>query len=347
MEFYMMKLLLLLLLVSCGKPIVEEKKSLQGSHSELLGIDEELLLETKMSMNFDLLPLDGRVERNGKFWSGDSWPLKQGAINYRWNAIDKTGWNYQSPTRREAGVWPLEMLKKLSPSEKYDLWQGRYDYPLRWEVDTLARLGTLDWEGLCHGFAGATINHPEPLAKVVTNPDGIKIPFGTSDIKALLTYAYSKILIREESQSLGRHCDEKAHAECADLSAMSFHIVLANKLGLRGQSVIADMDRSSEVWNHPIVAFESRPKQFQTMPYGRRAVIETKITYVDVVKKNSWERHNPVYGYLTVNYELAINQKGNIFEGKWLSKDRPDFLWTIDKAERFEGYLSDINELAR
>jgi hypothetical protein len=42
--------------------------------------------------------------------------------------------------------------------------------------------------GLCHGWAPASITYAEPKPITVTNADGITIPFGSSDIKAQLTY---------------------------------------------------------------------------------------------------------------------------------------------------------------
>ena len=233
MEKYL--LFLIFFLASCGKPITEEKEYSYSTNALHDGISTAILLEVPMSLNFDYLPLKGELKSKNKFWSGDSWRLDKGAINYRWNSPTQEGFNYRSPGSREAFTYPRAMMEKLSPAEKYDLYMGRYDYPLKWEVDRVARSGSSSWEGLCHGWAGATINHPEPEPRIMTNPDGIEIPFGSSDIKALLTWAYSKVLIGDE-ESLGKRCDEEDsfHENCDDdLSALSFHVVLTNKLGLR------------------------------------------------------------------------------------------------------------------
>lgn len=344
-------LFVLFLIWGCGKPIVDKTLSSEERNSILTGVSENIILDTRMSANFDLLPLKGEVKKSGKFWSGDSWRLDRGSINNRWNTASKEGFGYRSPTRREAFTMPVDKIKTLSPSEKYDLFMGRYDYPLKNEVDFYARLGTASWEGICHGWAGATLNHEEPGPVVKINPDGIEIHFGASDIKALLSYAYSKILIRDE-ESIGKRCDEddgdSTNENCDDdLSAESFHVVLANKLGLRGQSVILDIDRYREVWNHPVTKYESILEKMFSTPKGKKAIVRTKITYVDVVQKNSWQKHTPVYSHMTTRYELDIDTNGNIVKGKWLSKERPDFIWTIPKAEYFEGYLSGIKKLLK
>ena len=345
---------LLFLLVSCGKPIVDKKESLNKSVSALhAGISEGILLETPMSQNFDYLPLKGELKSKNKYWSGDSWRLDKGAINLRWNSPLKEGFNYLSPGARQAFTYPKKMLEELSPAEKYDLYMGRYDYPLKWEVDFLARSGSLSWEGLCHGWAGATINHPEPSPKILTNPDGVEIPFGSSDIKALLSWAYSKVLIKNE-ESLGKRCEDDGdyesdyHENCNDdLSALSFHVVLTNKIGLRSQPIIADMDRFKEVWNHPILSYSSTIEKMVSAPHGRTGIIKTQMVYLDVIEKNSWEKHPPIKSKMTVRYELKIDKGGNIIKGRWLSRERPDFLWTIKEQTQFEGYLGGILDLLK
>lgn len=340
---------MLFFLTACGKPITEEKAYSYSQNALHEGISTEILLDINMSLNFDYLPLKGELKSKGKFWSGDSWRLDKGAINYRWNSPGQEGFNYHSPGSREAFTYPRSMLEKLSPAEKYDLYMGRYDYPLKWEVDRVARSGTLSWEGLCHGWAGASINHPEPEPRVMTNPDGVEIPFGSSDIKALLTWAYSKVIIRPED-SLGKRCEgnDFSHEYCDnDLSALSFHVVLTNKLGLRSQPIIADMDRYKEVWNHPILSYESTIEKMVSSPTGRTAIIKTEMIYLDVLAQNSWEKHPSVRSRMTTRYKLEIDKRGNITKGRWLSRERPDFLWTVKEQENFPGYLSGIMDMIK
>lgn len=339
----------LLLLVGCGKPITEDSGSNKYQNALLSGVSEDILLDTSMSLNFDLLPLKGEIKRNGKLWSGDSWRLKFGAINYRWNAPVKEGFTYLSPGPREILTLPRAKIKELSPAEKMDLYNGNYDYPLRWEVDTLARSGTAEWEGLCHGWAGASINHIEPAPKTVINPDGIEIHFGSADIKALLTYAYSKVLIGEHD-SLGKRCDDFGDNENCnnDLTALTFHAVIANQLGLRGRSIIADVDRFQEVWNHPVVSYESTVLSMKSTKKGRTAVISTRIKYVDVVEKNNWEKGDAdMMSYLTVKYRIDMDEYSNMTGSEWISHDRPDFLWTVKEQTQFSGHLTNLMTLLK
>lgn len=331
------------LFISCGKPITEQKApEILPLHQ---GVSEEILLETDMFNNFHLLPLKGSVNVTEKYWSGDSWKLSRGSINYRWNDPSADGKKYFSPSSREVMNMSENALSKLSPSEKYDLLMGNYNYPLKSEVEFYASTGTLDWEGLCHGWAVASSMHKEPSPRTVKNPDGIEIPFGSSDIKAILTYAYSKLILNND-QILGKRCDDKAFNDCDDdLTAVSFHIVTANKIGLRGQSYIADMDRFEEVWNHPVVAYESQVDSMRSSRTGKTARLTTKLTYVDLVPNNSWSPVPRVLSYMTLKYELDLNDDDNIVGGRWLGSARPDFLWGIKERPAFTNYFSGIQKL--
>ena len=50
------------------------------------------------------------------------------------------------------------------------------------------------WQVYCHGWTAASIAFEEPAPILVTNPDGLRIPFGSSDIKALLTYLQGEVV---------------------------------------------------------------------------------------------------------------------------------------------------------
>ena len=91
-------------------------------------------------------------------------------------------------------------------------------------------------------------------AALALNPDGIRIPFGSSDIKALVSYYYANGFISNTHQ-MGRRCYEDGNrSDCEeDLNAGAFHIVLVNKIALRNEGIIIDLKRGLEVWNHPII----------------------------------------------------------------------------------------------
>jgi hypothetical protein len=338
--------LCLLLLLGCGKPITEGREKNQNTFQDLY---TESLFGNETSLNFDLLPLSGQVDRRDKFWTGDSWRSQRGSINYRWNSPDSQK-EELSPSRKAVFLMTDEERRQLSPAEKYDLYLGRYDFPLKQEVDWFKSFASESWEGLCHGWAGASMNHPEPHPIHVTNEDGLEIAFGSSDLKALLSYAYAKILI-DEDESLGKRCEEKSDHCDDDLSPVTFHALLANEIGLRGNGIIADIERYKEVWNHPLFAYESKILSMRKTSHGRRAVIQTLVYYTEINEKNSWWPTNAsplqMTGKASYTYRIDLDESGNMKEGVWLSRERPDFVWKVKKAKNFEGHLEKLTELLK
>ena len=346
----MIKIFIFVFLFSaCGKPIHERNQSRKEYETSQTNVSEKYNLSIKMFMNFNLLPLSGGIQDRKKFWSGNSWQLINKSINHRW--FESEIKSSKSPNPNELKKYTLEQLKGLSPSEKYDLYMGRYDYPLKQEIERNLPPAPESWEGLCHGWAGASLNHAEPDPKNMINPDGIQIPFGSNDIKALLTYYYSLELVEEQHQ-LGKRCQRTSIIEdnCdEDVTPVELHAILANTLGLRGTSVIVDIERYKEVWNHPIVHYRSVIENDKRTPQSRTVEIRTTLHYVDLNKEGYWEKTNGtmshVISQIQYRYELILDSKGNMIQGRWLSAHRPDFIWSIKRVEKFTGYLKDLGRL--
>lgn len=340
------------LLSACGPA-----KKPDFSEDEKSGIAEPLLTDSS-ERKFSQLPLEGKARGKRRFWSGDYWPLNKGLINYRWYSGEQ-GFNLVSPDRTEALGMSRAAIMALSPAEKFDLLRGRYDYPLRNEVSWKASPNAEYWEGICHGWAPAALNHSEPDPKDLRNPDGIIIPFGSTDIKALISYYYAHVYVAPTNFQVGRRCPESRslfnwNRDCRnDLKAHSFHIILANNLGLKGKSFIADIKRYDEVWNHPYLDYKSEITD-RRKPWGifsRDEVkeiisIRTVMTYLNESETNTWE---PVLGTSlqetgtkTYEYELDLDEGGVIIGGRWKSKERPDFLWTMSKPQSFEKNLEGL-----
>lgn len=343
-------ILLTIFFVSCGP--APEMPEYQSEESRLFTMMQE--------RNFNQLPLTGTANSKGKFWSGNYWPMRKGNINYRWNSPRHETFGYDSPTQDEVIKMSQEEIAVLSPSEKFDLYMGRYDYPLKKEVYTYAHPDAKSWEGICNGWSPATINHNEPTPKTVRNRSGVIIPFGSSDIKALISYYYAFIHKAQTTGQMGRRCPAGRwfnwDEDCKDdLDAGEFHVFLTNKLGKRSESFLVDIERYKEVWNHPAISYESEIEKEENPsrhdPEGTAKVIKmkTRVTYLNGQRTNSWE---PVlgtpaqsYSKREYTYELYLNEKNDVMSGKWTSKDRPDFLWTMSGTRNFQGLLQGLGEL--
>ncbi|MBY0517540.1 MAG: hypothetical protein K2P81_11555 [Bacteriovoracaceae bacterium] len=307
---------------------------------------------------YEQLPLTGSHDLAGTGWSDDFWPKQKGLINRRWNSAGEPGFDLLSPSRDSIKKMSAEEIGKLAPTEKYDLWLGNYDYPLVKRVNSLADKKSNDWSGICDGWSPASLYYPEPRPVIATNPDGIKIPFGASDIKALISFYYAYEVKTPTSQvglrcyltrgftGLSRGCGD-------DVNPGAFHIIIANKLGIEKHGFIADVDRLKEVWNQPVVGFNSLVKMTK-LPNHRAAkdavveiLVETELIYVDE-SAPQWSTilgtSKQQYSSLKLEYTLELNVLGEIIGGEWISWIRPDFLWFRQKAE-FTGNFKPLEDL--
>ncbi len=315
------------------------------------------IMSKSFERSFGSLPLKGHAADPQKLWANDYWPRKRGSINYRWNSSHPIGFKLVSPGREEAMRMTQAELAALAPSEKLDILNGNYDYPLKEEVDEMASPQAPLWHGICNGWSPAAINHNEPVPKTLMNPDGIAVPFGSSDIKAILSYFYAYKHEVKSTHQMGRRCNFWIEPNCHDdLNAGAFHIVLTNKVGIEGSSFIADVERGRAVWNHAVNEFSTvivsenlAPADDSAPGTVRRVRVKTDMTFVMGIKKNSWqpvmgtEDHiNDVRHY---EYYLELNRSGEIIGGEWISKARPDFMWLMEKAEKFNGMFSRLSEL--
>src|SRR5690606_22761883 len=102
-----------------------------------------------------------------------------------------------------------------------------------------------DWHGICNGWTAAALHHAEPAQVMLVNPDGIRVPFGSSDVKALLSFYYAVIESSSDGQ-IGARCSVGVQVSkaCKDVNPGAFHIALANELGLHHRGFAIEIDRT-------------------------------------------------------------------------------------------------------
>jgi len=259
-----------------------------------------------------MLPIRGEILDNRYGWSETYWPSHLGGIAYRWNHPDPNPFRYQFKTKNELLKMSLDEIAQLSPSELYDVAQGDYAYSLTRKTFSMVSTRDLWWEGICHGWEMAATNYPEPAKVLVTNPDGIKVPFGSSDVKGLLAmhdaYNYGGAFsftgrrcrvngkVPGEAGSRDRNTDfpsiEEANTpDCKDVNAGAFHVVLTNMIGIHGLGFVADIDRFNDVWNQPVTSYqteilseESISSEESINGVQRKIRVKTKMIYGEELK---------------------------------------------------------------
>ena len=175
--------------------------------------------EWDYEMEYSKLPKSGKLSEMP--WSGDYWPTYKGGITYRWNNKDVQGdkkFSYKIP--KNFNDIKAEDIKKMSPAEKYDLYLGRSEFPLtNYERNRTNIMKTIEgsetyekdfkiptWEGLCHAWAPATILYSNPKPVTMIGKKGHAIEFGSSDLKALLTY-HLHLAKAPRTRFLGSRCN--------------------------------------------------------------------------------------------------------------------------------------------
>ena len=334
-------------------------------------------------MNFEMrdLPLAAKLQDDRMGWSETFWPSDVGGIAYRWNSTNPMPFKYKLKTKEELLKMSERELDELSPAELYDIAQGDYKYSLTKKVLGTYSEKDLWWEGICHGWSQAASNYPEPDKTVVTNKDGIKVPFGASDVKGLLAMhdaynskgIYTRVGARcsivgkvageafpKDGDAPVPSASDANRPECSDVNAGAFHVILTNMIGIYSKGFVADVDRFNDVWNQPVVSYESvilgeMPLKAVDVKNGvvKKIRIATEMTYGDELEFYSPEAvaegtvgfvsKDPVtgtpaqtLGSRKYEYVVELDSAGKIIGGTWISEGRPDMLWMKKKDVKFQ-----------
>ena len=202
----------------------------------------ELWKESDLEYNFEKLPLKGEAEKKPwsgdywptytggisfRYWHPQSQEMREqlrrlaeregnDSVNVTTagqtsedeavQAARSAALGYDIITREQveslSGAERRNFLLNLSPAEKYDIYNGNWDFPTvaderkRTKIQSTLRGSDSfnsdfvipTWEGLCHAWAPATILFDEPDKVDVKSADNYDLTFRASDVKALLTY---------------------------------------------------------------------------------------------------------------------------------------------------------------
>ena len=375
---------------------------------------DPLTMGASFVKSFEQLPQEGNIGFTP--WTDTYWPSRRASIADRWNdQSNPSPYTYKLYSKEELTKLSQDELKKLSPAEKYDIYMGRYDYPsVEWSRKW-NKPSNPGWAGICHGWAPASALYQEPRPVNVTNQDGISVPFGSGDVKGLLSYYQGNSFLyqltnvqspylaltgnetQEELDSkrtsagdaidgqktpaiiVGNTCiadgrkrvlsgeinfkplellRRRFDSGCRkdDLNAGAFHVILTNQIGIQKRALIADIDRTGQVWNHPIYTYQSRvlntkrPSFRASREAVKELVVQTTIGFAGEVPQSQWDAlggsdiEKKSLRSLTFKYRVEINANGEIVGGRWVSRYVPDFLWTQDKTP-FQGYFEGIDKI--
>ncbi|MDP6943824.1 MAG: pre-peptidase C-terminal domain-containing protein [Myxococcota bacterium] len=284
-----------------------------GKGDQWASNDSPTLFSDDLEFDVDDLPLEGEAVNIP--WAGSYWPVWKDTINDRWDGSDsmspaeKYGKafghdDFEGTISRYHGIENMSSRKVCTSNSDCD-------------GDTQAAKGKCakrrgeeegycipTWWGICHAWAPASILEPEPVHPVTRNG----VEFKVNDIKALVELMYN----RSTSKFLSLRCNENSpdidvdeygnptgdDIECKDTNAGTFHVVVTNYLGIKGEAFVEDRTYDDEVWNQPVSAYritqmdQVTPKEANELAGAKEidgSTIEGDTKTVDgEVEKGAW-----------------------------------------------------------
>jgi hypothetical protein len=293
-------------------------------------------LETKV---WSALPLTGKTSH--PLWSGFAWHDYEGGLAYRWqNSV--YGWNYPIVSSSQAKTLSEEKIKEMSPSEKWDLLNSDYNFTFTKAERSRSKPGQVKWYGLCHGWALAATRFLEPQPTVMTNAEGLKIPFGSADVKAILTFIAGRDSLTK-SILIGDRCDSSARNApgCNDLHPASFHLLLANFVGRKKETFVIDISEGLQIWNKPIDSYTSRVSGKRAGQPGAANGATEELRVETTIRAGhnlnpTWENQPFELRTFVYTYWLEMSPSGEVLGGTWISSNIPDFAWRSSTQNFFE-----------
>ncbi len=232
--------------------------------------DDPTIFTNDLELTLTELPLEGAATTVP--WASSYWPVYQDSVNYRWEGADVL-----SPAEKYGEAFGVEgIADKVSKHHGIAKYESRTECTVDDDCDPDAaevcakRHGAESgrcipsWWGICHAWAPASIMEAEPVRPVTRNG----VTFKVNDIKALVSLAYN----RASSRFVSMRCNEVDSLDeieydaygrptgddvaCKDTNPGTYHVLLTNYLGLRGQSFVEDRTFDAQVWNQPLRSYQ-------------------------------------------------------------------------------------------
>jgi hypothetical protein len=291
--------------------------------------DSPFIFDPNVETTYASLPKNGEAETTP--WASSYWPYYEDSINHRW-----AGENTKSAAQKYEEAYGLSGVEDgVSKQHGVDSQTHRTACTTDDDCDSekteacATRQGETDghciptWFGICPAWAGAAVTLAEPEHDVDFNGQHFKI----NDIKALVSVAHEEVGSKFVSLRCNSNPDDieldddgrpKSNS-CRFTNPATYHILLSNYLGMRGQSFVEDRTFSAEVWNQPIRGFkideerEVTVKEANTL-IGVQPDNVVKNTESGTATKGKWSHFGPfaVSGGDSINVSMTGNNDADL-----------------------------------
>lgn len=255
-----------------------------------------------LEQEFAKLPLSGAAQVTP--WPGSYWPVYEDSINFQWDQ------GADSPAAKYGKAFNVaDVENKVSKAHGIDAQTNQKECTESSQCDsalgeTCAKRRGADkgrciptWWGICHAWTPASILLPEPKRPVTRNG----VTFKVQDLKALASLVHNSttskfVSLRCNTQGGDTALDAYGRVvadECRDTNPGTYHLLLANYLGLKKQAFAEDRVYDHEVWNQPLRAFrvtEQRAVDFAEANrlVGATSAGGTTVNKTGTVKQGEW-----------------------------------------------------------
>ncbi|MDP3504070.1 MAG: hypothetical protein Q8S33_27275 [Myxococcales bacterium] len=343
--------------------------------------DNPSLFSGSLEYRFDVLPREGEAVRVP--WAGSYWPTYEDNINAQWGGASSdspakkyelafygadAGVNVEDAVSRAHGIDSAQSAKACTEATECNAFLGETCAKRRGQT-TGRCIAT--WWGICHAWAPAAILLAEPKNPVTRNG----VTFQVQDLKALGSLAFNSTRNKFISLRCNKHSSQPdgggirldrfgrpvdADRECRDTNAGTYHVLLANYLGLMKQSFVEDRTNDYEVWNQPLRNFKVTEARDVTAVEANRLVgltesdadaglsteryhfnaaatrfvfVKSEVKYISESSSEDGYTANTINWYTRSDhyeYVLELDAAGKVLGGEWVGSSKqhhPDFLW--------------------
>ncbi len=286
--------------------------------------DDPSLFSATMVRAMSALP--DRGEAKNIPWAGSYWPTAEDSINARWDGAAS-----QSPAKKyEVAFGKSGVEDKVSQYHGIDSMSSSASCTEDAQCDKdqgeicSKRAGASSgrciptWFGICHAWAPAAILTQEPKHAVVKNG----VTFKVQDIKALVSLVHDEtttkfISLRCDTNEKEIAFDEygRPTSDCRDTNAGTYHLILANYLGLQKVSFVEDRTYDDQVWNQPMRGYQIQDKRVVTAEEANALIgvrpKGTSKTASGTVKAGVWAHQTAITVKPGERYNVAMKGTGD------------------------------------
>ena len=223
--------------------------------------------------------------------------------------------------------------EQLAPLQKYDLYveraYGEYPGAALFEEMEIYDPSEVNWAGLCHAWAVASVLHPEPKNKLIKR----KITFSIADQKALLLKSYEEV---SDLEYFGDRYDGGYEDEFDDIYPEQFHRFAQVFLFDQKLPFLMDYDPSFPIWTVPIYEIKFKIEKIDQNTAHVKAWVTTASSFVEDPNFLGTKKSVKYYEYELFGYWVGANLV--VTGSQWVNDaiyDHPDFLIAYpDKVKR-------------